>query len=241
MTIRNRIRELGILKRSPSDARMRYEKHDFSGNSIEKAYLLGFRLGDLSVYQTNPRSDLVVVRCHTTQMTQVTLMNRLFSSYGHVTVSDGSHGYTVNCFVNVTFNFLLPKHKQVPQDIKRSKTNTWAFIAGYVDAEGYFGINQGRARFKLDSYDIHILKWMMKIFQQSSLPAKFRRIALQGQPQYRVGIFHKDLWRIEINEASSISHFITLVGRYIRHEKRKADMMMCFNNIQDRQKKGTIV
>lgn len=29
MTIRNRIRELGITKRTPSDARMHYEKHDF--------------------------------------------------------------------------------------------------------------------------------------------------------------------------------------------------------------------
>ena len=157
MTVRNRIRELGIPKRSPSDARMRYKKYDFSGNTMEKAYLLGFRLGDLSVYQTNLRSDLIVVRCHTTQMTQVTLMNRLFSSYGHVTVSDGKYGYNVNCFVNLTFNFLLPKHEQVPQDVQRSKVSTWAFIAGYVDAEGYFGINQEKARFKIDSYDVHIL------------------------------------------------------------------------------------
>lgn len=241
MTIRNRIRELGIPKRTPSDARMRYEKHDFSDNSIDKAYLLGFRLGDLSVYQTNPRSNLIVVRCHTTQMAQVTLMKRLFSSYGHVTVSDGRHGYNVNCYVNTTFRFLLPKHTQVPQDVELLKASTWAFIAGYVDAEGYFGINQAKARFKMDSYDVHILEWMMKIFWLSSIHAKFRRIALQGQSQYRVGTFHKDLWRLEINEASSISRFIALVGRYIRHEKRKADMMMCLYNVQGRQKEGTIV
>lgn len=241
MTIRNRIREFGIAKRSPSDARMRYEKHDFSDNSIEKAYLLGFRLGDLSVYQTNPHSDLIVVRCHTTQMAQVTLIKRLFSSYGHVTVSEGIHGYNANCFVNTTFRFLLPKHKQIPHDVEQSKASTWAFIAGYIDAEGYFGINQGKARFKMDSYDVHILEWMMMVFQQSSLPAKFRRVALQGQSQYRVGIFHKDLWRLEINEASSIFRFIALVGRYIRHEKRKVDMMMCLYNIQGRKKKGTIV
>ena len=87
MTIRNRIRELGITKRTPSDARMHYEKHDFSENSIERAYLLGFRLGDLSAYQTSVDSELIVVRCHTTQLAQVTLMQSLFSSYGRVTVS----------------------------------------------------------------------------------------------------------------------------------------------------------
>lgn len=241
MTIRNRIAEMDIPKRSPSDARMRYEKHDFPGNSIEKAYLLGFRLGDLSVYQTNSRSELIVVRCHTTQIVQVNLIKRLFSKYGHVAVSESRYGYNVNCYVNVTFNFLLPKNGLVPQGVLRSESSTWAFIAGYVDAEGYFGINQGKARFKMDAYDVHILEWIMKIFQQSLLPAKLRRIALQGQPQYRIGIFHKDLWRLEINQASSISRFISLVGRYIQHEKRKADMMICFNNIQHRQEKGTIV
>lgn len=241
MTIRNRIREFGIQKRSASDARTRYEKRNFSENITEKAYLLGFRLGDLSAYQTSSRSDVIIIRCHTTQMVQVDLLNKLFLPYGQVTVSDGRYGFNVNCYVDKTFDFLLPKHMRVPAYIERLEQSIWAFIAGYVDAEGSFGINQGKARFKVDSYDVHILEWMVAIFQKSSLSVKFRQIASQGQLQYRLGTFHKDLWRLEINSASSVARFIDLVGPYILHEKRKADMMMCLNNVRARRNKGTVL
>lgn len=240
MTIRNRMRELCIQKRSSSDARMRYEKNNFSGDATEKAYLLGFRLGDLSVYQTSKQSYLIVVRCHTTQMVQVTLLRNIFSPYGHVTVSTGIYGYNINCYVNTSFNFLLPKYKKVPIYIEESVESIWAFIAGYIDAEGSFGINQGKARFKVDSYDVDVLEWMKNMFQQSSLSVKFRQIASRGQRQYRSGIFHKDLWRLEINSASSMVRFMDYVRPYIMHEKRKADMIMCFKNIQARKNRGTV-
>lgn len=241
MTIRNRIHELGIVKRSPSDARMRYGKQNFSGNSLEKAYLLGFRLGDLNSYRTNVNSDLIIVRCHTTQNVQVKLIKQLFLSYGQVTVSKSVYGYNINCYLNKTFRFLLPKHKKVPLYIRSNEARSWAFIAGYVDAEGYFGLNQLKARFKIDSYDIQILDWMRKILQELSVRIIFRQIAKRGQPQYRTGIFHKDLWRFEINEARSILRFIHTIGPYMRHEKRKADMIICQHNIKDRFNKGTVV
>lgn len=241
MTIRNRINELGILKRSPSDARMRYEKQDFSGNCLEKAYLLGFRLGDLNSYRTRLRSDLIIVRCHTTQNVQVKLIKQLFLSYGQVTVSKSVYGYNINCYLNKTFRFLLPKHRNIPKYIRNNEARSWAFIAGYVDAEGYFGLNQLKARFKIDSYDTQILDWMRKTLQQFSMRVIFRQIAKRGQPQYRTGIFHKDLWRLEINEARSILHFIHTISPYIRHGKRKADMIRCQRNIEDRLNKGTVV
>jgi intein-encoded DNA endonuclease-like protein len=114
-------------------------------------------------------------------------------------------------------------------------------MAGYVDAEGSFGLNQLKARFKIDSYDVEILGWMRGVLQKSSLHIIFRQIAKKGQPQYRIGIFHKDLWRFEINEARSIFRFIHMVSPYMRHEKRKADMIRCQHNIEERLYKRTIV
>lgn len=241
MTIRNRIRELDIPKRSASDARMRYPKQDFSGNILEKAYVLGFRLGDLNVYQTSSRSDLIIVRCHTSQSVQVDLMKVLFSTYGRITVSDSIYGYNINCYLNKTFAFLLPKHRKIPKWITEVEGAPWSFIAGYVDAEGYFGLNQFKARFKIDSYDIYILQGIVYILQKWSIDVKFRQIATQGQPQYSAGIFHKDLWRLDINEARSLLSFIQRVSPYIKHKKRKTDMIKCQNNIQDRIKRGTIL
>lgn len=240
MTIRNRIRELGIVKKSASIARVKYQSSNFTGNAAQKAYLIGFRLGDLSVNKTSNRSDVIIVRCHTTQMIQVNLIKQLFTSYGHVTVSNGKYGHNVNCYVNGTFDFLLPKKDFVPKEIEQTDACIWSFIAGYVDAEGSFGINQGRARFKIDSYDMQILAWIQSKFEQFSIRGKFRLIAKENQPQYHIGIFHKDLWRLEINEAQSLYRFICLIKLYLQHKKRKADINMCLDNLMKRQENGSI-
>jgi intein-encoded DNA endonuclease-like protein len=241
MTIRNRIKEFGIQKRTPSDARMRYSKQDFSGNIVEKAYMLGFRLGDLNVYQTGRNSDLIVARCHTTQHVQVELMNDLFSSYGKMSISSSLHGFNINCYLNKTFAFLLPKHRKIPQWILNQEAEAWSFVAGYVDAEGYFALNQSRGRFKIDSYDVFILQGIISLLKKQSIRFKFRQIATRGQAQYSAGIFHRDLWRLDINEARSLLNFIYKVGFYIKHKKRKTDMIKCQNNIEDRIKRGSVV
>lgn len=57
-TVVNRIKDLGISKKNPSIARMRYEKLDFCGSDIEKAYMIGFRIGDLNCFLNNSFSFL---------------------------------------------------------------------------------------------------------------------------------------------------------------------------------------
>ena len=48
-TIRNRLKEYNIPFKDPAYARMTYAKKDFSGSLGEKAYIIGFRIGDLNV------------------------------------------------------------------------------------------------------------------------------------------------------------------------------------------------
>ena len=70
-TITNRLIEHNIPLKTPAAARMRYEKKDYDGTLENKAYMLGFRLGDLNVYRPSEESETIVVRCHTTQQEQV--------------------------------------------------------------------------------------------------------------------------------------------------------------------------
>ncbi len=69
-TIINRLREYRIIRKTSSFARNRYFKNDFDNNLITKAYMVGFRLGDLNVYRPNQNSETIVVRCHTTKKEQ---------------------------------------------------------------------------------------------------------------------------------------------------------------------------
>jgi len=147
MTVQAGMRELGIPFRSQSLAGMKYRKFDFSGNLIKKVYLIGFRLGDLNIYQTNSKSDLIVARCNTTSLAQMKLIDKLFSKYGTMTISEGNYSSSINCYLSTSFSFLLTNKKKVPEWIERDIQTVIAFIAGYLDAGGTFQINQGRGRF----------------------------------------------------------------------------------------------
>ncbi len=77
-TIRNRLKECNLPFKTKSEAHIKYKKNHFNGDDAEKAYLLGFRLGDLNVYKPNNKSHIFVVRCHTTSIDQVNLFCGLF-------------------------------------------------------------------------------------------------------------------------------------------------------------------
>lgn len=224
-TITNRFKEFEIPFKNQSLARQKYPKWDFSGNSCEKAYMLGFRIGDLNVYKTSEKSEYIVVRCHTTCKDQLDLIQELFKKYGKVTISETSH---INCHLNNSFNFLLPKYGAY-QKISR-KEEFYSFMAGYLDAEGYFGINQGRARLKVDSYDSEVLKWMSKNLELFGIRTKLKIIGICKTERS----FGKELWRLNVNWADDLLNLIYLLKPYARHRKRIEQMKICENNILER-------
>ncbi|MCL5784845.1 MAG: LAGLIDADG family homing endonuclease [Patescibacteria group bacterium] len=240
VTVRTRMREYGIPKRSSSEARMRYRKYDFSDNLAEKAYMIGFRLGDLNVYQTSALSDLIVARCNTTQEAQINLMKNMFSKYGQVTVSKGKDRVSVNCHLNKSFDFLIPKHKKVPKWIDADDQLIAAFIAGYTDAEGNFILNQKRARFKIDSYDKDIITWMVSRLTNCGILARARCISKRGALAADGSRFKKDLWRINVNQAISLLKFINKIKPFITHKGRMQCMIICEDNIKARIEKGSV-
>jgi hypothetical protein len=240
MTIQARIRELNIPFRSPSIARMRYRKYDFSGDLIEKAYLIGFRLGDLNVYQTSSLSELIVARCNTTNFAQIELIKSLFSKYGTVTVSTGEYSSNINCYLNKSFLFLLNSKKIVPLWIEKNEKTVIAFIAGYVDAEGTFQINQGRGRFALATCDREILWWIHMQLKRFNILGIYKKIAEKGSRSIGNYFFKEDVWRLNINELSSLLIFINILKSYLKHEKRISDMNVVLDNLEFRKEKRSI-
>lgn len=235
-TVSTRLKEYGIPLRSPGLARNKFPKADFCDHRVVKAYMCGFRLGDLNVYCTNPESHTIVVRCHTTQKVQLQVISNLFYRYGKVSVSDNNGSYHINCFLNRSFAFLLPKDDSLWLWTEGDVKNTLAFIAGYVDAEGNFILNQGKARFKIDSYDHAALKWISKFLNKSGINVKLRLIAAMGSPntQYNTK-WKKDLWRLNINDMNSLIKFISLLAPYLRHSKRIKDTQLCMENVISRK------
>lgn len=236
VTIRTRLINFGVKLRRAGRWKFKYPKYPFSGSLPEKAYMIGFRIGDLSVDKRNNTSRAIIVRCHTTQQDQIDIIKNTFEKYGHVNVSPPlAYGSHVNCYLDLSFEFLLQK-SSIPEEIKNDTDASWAFIAGYTDAEGNLIINQGRARFKIDSYDKFVLDWIAEFLMKQGIRSKLRRIAEKGTkyPFEAKGVWPSDLWRLNINWAHDLQIFLEKAMVYLKHQKRISDAKKCIANIKQR-------
>lgn len=240
-TISNRLKEYKIPRKSKPQAQMRYAKYDFDGDPKEKAYLVGFRTGDLRVFKRCSSSETVVAQCHTTNNDQLILMKNLFKKYGKVTTTHlKDQSLDINCFLNTSFHFLLAKRSYIEPWIYRNKKILAAFMAGYIDAEGSFGVYQGRARFKTDSYDKNILFQLYLWLNKQAVRSKFFQVGKKGELRTAGYCFNQDLWRLNVNEAGSLVRFINIIKPFLRHRKRIKDMENVLGNIELRKQRGTI-
>lgn len=241
-TIRNRMIEYGMKQLSRSVIQSRYPKNNFSGNQKEKAYLIGFRLGDLNVYQTVSHSDVIVVRCHTTRKEQLDMIKKLFKQYGKVTIGGKNkmNSKYINCFLNKSFSFLLPNEDKIENWIAKDLSCSNYFAAGYIDAEGNIGIYDGRARFKVDSYDKNIIFWLYRWLQKNDiLCPKPLCIGKKGQIYDRKlnYKYNKDLWRVRVSNMNSLNKLFKILRPLLKHKKRLIDLNKCLKNISNRNAK----
>lgn len=229
-----------------SPARLRHNKRDFDGPLSFKAYLMGFRLGDLTVYQSSlgPNCRTIEVRGRTTQHAQIQLFRELFEPYGHIYQSrpDAHGGIHLIAYVNRSFDFLLPKQDAVEPWIQADPACALAFSAGYIDAEGSFNITitrtgLGKSVFAVATQDRQILQWMHGWLRSVGVPCPPPKLALRrGTP--RMFSLNKDHWILQVARKASLVQLIGLLRPWIRHAKRKADMERVFANIKERNERS---
>jgi hypothetical protein len=117
----------------------RYPRHAFSGDDCEKAYMIGFRQGDLHAMTEGLG---IRVSSATTHPAQISLFRRIFEKYGHVYTGpcynrkSQQHQWQMVVALDDSFSFLLPKFIRIPSWIKRNPKAALFFVAGFFDAEG---------------------------------------------------------------------------------------------------------
>ena len=240
--VRTRLEEYEINRRSAAEAAIRYPKTDFSGDLIEKAYLIGFRQGDLYVARPNETGITLLITCSSTKREQVALIRSLFEKYGRVSVSgpDTKGNLSVHCLVNESFDFLLPKEDDIPDWILADDECFFAFFAGYADAEANIGVYSGKARFRIDSYDKNIiLKSHAKLASQGIEFPKPYIDCKKGTVscRQRGSIYHQDRWLLGTKRKASLLQLFDCIKPYLKHAKRRQDMAKAIENIQWRNEK----
>jgi hypothetical protein len=250
-TIRARIRSYGLRLRTRQEAYLyqpytlprqsRYPKRDFDGDNARKAYLIGFRLGDLTVNPSSngPYSQTIEVKCRTTQPEQIRLFKRLFAGYGHFHQCTDRHGavYLI-CYLNRSFEFLLPKRDLVEPWIRQNGVCATAFAAGYIDAEGSFHLTTTRtglkkAVFALASQDRAILSWFHEWLQSVGVRCQPLKLSIRkGTP--RQFTLNKDYWVMQVHRKDALLRLIQLLRPCVLHPKRRTDMARVIANIRER-------
>lgn len=230
----DKMKKYGIPRRTISETSTRHLKKDFNGNSAEKSYLIGFRLGDLRVRKD---FNLISIGCGTTKPVQIQLIKSLFNYYGPfwITQKDKNGAFHIDCSLNPSFRFLLPKHNSIPKWILRSKRNFFNFLAGYTDAEGNIGISQGRAKFRIRSYDTGILKDIHGKLRKLGIKSLFGLDKKAGIDKRGV-VRREDCWKVIVNERESLSKLFRFLKPLIKHKKRENDLLKAEKNVISRLK-----
>lgn len=222
-----------IRPRNQWESNIKYKRSDFSKDDQEKAYLIGFRIGDLNVRTRNDSTSSINVKSGTTKSVQLELMKNLFGHYGHVWIS-GPHrtgSYQFETMLNRSFEFLLPKHKQIPSWIMKDPEYFWSFVAGYTDAEGNIGIYTTRAKFRLRSYDRKILSQIHMEMLKLGIKALFKLETKAGISRSGKTKRNKDCWGVTVNHAPSLITLFDKLRSKLVHGKRKIDLRLATQNM----------
>jgi len=248
--IRSRLREYKLPARSHYEAHLlcnqpHYERRDFSGDLKEKAYLIGFRKGDLYATQARPRT--IVVSMSSSKFAQIRLFKNLFLKYGHIwegrRIWKSKFGtyyreVVVQCYLNNTFEFLVEKKDLIEPWILRNKNYFTAFLSGHTDAEGTFCLCGGDAVFSIRSQDKNILHQAReKLIKLGILLRPPQIVRKKGTKDVRGTISNENIWGIFMHRKNAILKLIGLVNPYLKHADKRKRMKILTNNILGRDKK----
>jgi|SRR3989338_3628412 len=239
-TVYRHLEKYRIKRRDISECHIKYKKNRFSGNKLEMAYLIGFRLGDLHVRKAinSPGCKTIRVEAHTTKPDQIELVKNLFSKYSHVH-SKFISNKTIRalCFLDNSFSFILPKVDKIENWIESDKNLFLAFLAGYVDAEGHISIhkNNGAGRLIIETQDKGIIisiqqnlnKFKIKCNKAFvSVPAGYRSPSYPERPN------NKDKWHVAVY-MPDLEKLLKFLIPFLKHKKRKSDAIKVLKFVMD--------
>jgi hypothetical protein len=240
-TITRRLIAAGVARREDG-SEPKYARTDFSGDLNEKAYLIGFRIGDLHV-AIHGRS--IVIKCTSTRDEQIELFRTIFERYGHVFTDEATvtrrrrQSIGMIARLNMTFEFLLPKQDAVPEWILESDEPFFAFLAGYIDAEGYFRTyfkpNQSLplSCLEIRSYDSVLLTQLGGGLNVRGIVCARARLRVRAGYTNGYGVrSNRDLWGLGVHRRDALQRLITRIEPYVQHPRRRRDMLQVFETVK---------
>jgi len=231
--ILDKLKKHNIKRRNSFESIAIYSKKKFNGDNIKKTYMIGFRLGDLNVKSYNQNLGVIYIKTNTTKEAQVELIKKVFGGYGHFNVSFKKGIYSVDCGLDNSFAFLLPKKDKVPNWILKNKKYFFSFLAGYSDAEGCIKIYNNMARYRVGSYDKNLLKQVYEKLNEFKLCPKYK-METKADTVYAGVKKNCDFWRVTVNKKVELLRLLGFLEPYMKHSAKLEDLKRAKNNILER-------
>lgn len=209
----------------------------FSGNLADKAYLIGLRIGDLRARKFYKNSTTILVDCASTRLDMVEHVVKLFKPYGRIWIGKPTklNKVQVECSLNESFSFLLPKHTAFPNWTICNKHLFLSILAGFIDAEGSFFISaSGQTFFSLGNYNTVILKQISRLLRELEIHHRLFLGTKVGHVSTEGYIQNGDYWTLQINRKYDLYCFAKIIFPYLRYSRKIADVGKVFFNIEAR-------
>lgn len=238
-TVRNWLEKFDIPRRSLSEAGTKYPKTPFSGNSKEKAYMLGLRAGDFYA-QKLPR---IRIKTATTHQAQIELVRKVFSKYNsHIVIYKefdkrfGFEKWQVYCDLDDSFEFLLEKLDKIPEWILDNDESFFHFLVGYADCEGHFRIWRShdkfvRFSFILTSTNQIILEQIRNKLKDMNIMSHLYLNTRAGRIS-KVGIkSNKNIYNLTIYKKENIITLVSKLMQLSQHNEKIWKMNLILESI----------
>lgn len=240
--LERRFKSYHLKSRTTQNRTCKIKKFNFSGNLAEKAYLIGFRLGDLNIIKG---VSVTQVRCSSSVFAQIKLIKQLFSKYSRPKVTKYLDRkfripkWDIVFLVNRSFDFLISKDDEIPQWIQKNKQLFFSFLAGYSDAEGSFLIRKGKPKnkigfgvYEIGSQQKNIIIQIWKNLSEYRIQTPYPTISKKaGYTQPNGIINNKDFWHLTIAKKDSVWKLIQEIESYIKHPNKVNELMRVKENV----------
>ena len=207
------LKRRGVERRAKVEAQIRaVSKHirlPFDDDNRERAYLIGFSIGDLNV-STHGRA--VRIKTATTHPRMVELIVSLFQRHGHVLLTPRKSSlagfeWSVQCDLDSSFGFLLEASRSLPGWVF-DDDNFPSFTAGLFDAEGSIWFNRSSNLFELSITNSN--KEMLE-----GVSRGLNKLSLFPHLGFSKG---SSVWKLQLWRPAEVHRFLSLLP--VRHPEK---------------------
>lgn len=235
----SKLKGLKIPLRSSSESHIHTPRNPFNGKSTERAYILGFAVGDLRVRLCgkSEKCETISIACSSNKPAQITLIRELFSRYGHIWQGNPGRSdiVSIEAFVDLSFSFLLEKNWVRQKSVHFAPEDFVAFLAGFTDAEGSIFFSQGMAKIAWGNYDFKLLKYIKKrlleIGVRTTNVINDHLKGYEGKDGYRR---NSDYYHIRCSRKNDMLILLSRIMPFMRHADKLKRANEALENIKAR-------